>query len=705
MARCRPVLTLALALALASPSMARQETPAGIEAPVQRDSSTAHPPRWALVLSGGGARGLAHVGVLRALEEERLVPDLVVGTSMGSLIGALYASGHGSREMQRLLRGVDWRAMFDPDPSFYEWRAATIPRPWLTFFGHGRLLRLPVSLMDDAHLNHLLVRTLLDAEALAQGDFDRLPIPWRAVSTDLLTLAPVVASGGSVARAVRGSLSIPLVFPAIGSEERLLVDGGWSSHLPIHAARGAKRRILAVDVALPSPRLDERTAAIGIGLAMLEQINRRVGGDTLRAGDRLVRLLMPGLSAADFARADSLIATGHRESRPVVAEAARAWDLPRRDPPLRPLSLPPLAEIRWVDERGRPARRAAAARALMGRVPAGPLRPADLAPGLDRVYRGDLFSSTWPRFESDRDSTRLTIEVRELPPLELALTGGYDTDRHGRLNLTLGARPWAAGWPDFVMAGATFRRHRGELFGSIEPRALSRADQGWFLRWGLRRTDTRLFAPDRSFALARTDRGEVVLGGQVRLASGDLARAGAGWAWFEDAAGSGAGPMAALRVEAPGRLQRRLEAVAVGGDRAYASVALEMAAEILLPRYLVRPTLRAGHASRPAPLDEQHGLGGPASLGGLRRQEWLGRSAWGADLRLVKRFFNGFEAYAFAQVGEIRRAASRPDLGPRPRPAGGMGFSAAVPFGPLAIDWGLAEGGALRLDVTIGQSF
>ena len=143
----------------------------------------------------------------------------------------------------------------------------------------------------------------------------------------------------------------------------------------------------------------------------------------------------------------------------------------------------------------------------------------------------------------------------------------------------------------------------------------------------------------------------------------------------------------------------------MGGDERYASLAFEMSAEILLPRFLVRPTLRAGYASRGTPLDDQHGLGGPATLGGFRHQEWLGRRAWGADLRLVKRFLSGFDAYAFGQIGAVDQAVSRPDLGARPRLAGGLGFTAAVPFGPLTIDWGVGEGGASRLEFSVGQAF
>jgi NTE family protein len=356
--------------------------------------------RWALVLSGGLARGLAHIGVLRALEEQGLRPDLVVGTSIGGLVGALWASGRSSREIQRIFHQVDVQTLFEPHPSGFEWRLTVTPRPWLSLVGTAPVVRLPVALLDDTYLCDLLVRHLLHAEALAQGDFDRLPIPWRSVATDIATLAPVVHSKGSVALAVRSSLSIPVVFPAVTVEGHLLIDGGLSSHLPVRAARAESvDHVLAVDVALPLALMTDATSGLRIGLALAEQISRRERTEALTADDHMIWLTMPGVSRADFRPVDRIVEIGYRESREQIARLARAWDLPRAatDSGGLPATaadasrlLPPLQSVSWVDRGGRSARRSAAARRLFGALPPGRLAPERLLAGLGRVYRGDL---------------------------------------------------------------------------------------------------------------------------------------------------------------------------------------------------------------------------------------------------------------------------------------------------------------------------
>src|SRR6185503_16166454 len=193
-------------------------------------SSSTQPVRWALALSGGIARGIAHIGVLRALEEEGIRPDLVVGTSMGSLVGALWASGKSSAELRELFRDADVQTLFDERPPGFAWRGHLAPRPWLTLLGGGAFFRLPRGTFDDEFLDDMLARYLLTADGIAQGDFDRLPIRWRAVATEMETLESVVLDSGSVALAVRSSISLPVVLPAVWHADRLLVDGSVSSN-------------------------------------------------------------------------------------------------------------------------------------------------------------------------------------------------------------------------------------------------------------------------------------------------------------------------------------------------------------------------------------------------------------------------------------------------------------------------------------------
>ena len=674
------------------------------------DSTAAPPaPRWALVLSGGAARGLAEIGVLRVLDQEGVRPDLVVGTSMGSIVGALYASGLTAGQIAERAGGLSWSALFDPRTRVsYEWRGVRPPAPWLKLVSRGRGFRLPAALLDESGLDHELVLQLIDADMMAQGDFDRLPIPLRAVAADVATTSPVVLRRGSVARAVRASASIPFAFPPMKEGRRLLVDGGLASNLPVGTARAeGVDHILAVDVSYTLPDLTEHSSAITLLAALFDRVNRRGQTDTLTVADRVIRLPLPGYTAADFALADSLIAIGERESRAAVRAAIAEWGLARGRPRAASRdTLPPLRGApSWVDGSGAPAGRSGRARARFGRVPAGPLTAEALEPGLARVYRGDLFESAWPTFRIVGDSTEMTVQVRDQDPAQLGAAFAYDSDEFARANVTFTARPMRHALPGFMRVGVTARRYGALLEGAVEPHALHRGARGWFLRGALRRDDTRRFLGARELGSVRTDRAEIMVGGQVALPAGDVVQAGVGFTSVRTPSATGSGPIAALSAGSPGRLARSLRATAVAGPRAYGTLEAQLTGDLALGPLHARPAVAAAWASPRTPPAEMPGAGGPDSFMGLRTREWLGRSLVWGELRLTRTLYSVVEVYVAAQAARVRRPWSRTDLADRFRFAGGAGVRANVPFGPVEVSWGATEGGVHRIEMGIGQRF
>ena len=686
-----------IVLACARPALAAD--------PAFPDSNVSQRPRWALVLSGGLARGIAHVGVLRAIEEQGLRPDLVVGTSMGALVGALWASGRTSAELERYFKDNDTRTLIDPVPGGFEWRGIVPTRPWLTLFGGGPRIKLPTGVLDDTGLNDLLARHLLLGDALARGDFNRLAVPYRAIATDAATLDPVVLDSGSVAQAVRASISIPLLFPAVLRNDRLLVDGGMSKHLGIVAAHAESAdHVLAIDVALPIGTLDEYTPGIRIGLAVLQQTSRSGRADARAERDTVLWLKMPGIQLTDLGRVDELVAIGYREGRPLVERLAREWNLPhatRRD---TTVFLPPLRRITWVRRDGTPARQAQAADRLLGALPDGPFEPGRLSAPLARVARSDLFLSAWPRFVPGDGATDVRIEVRELPVASVAAIGGIDRDIGWRANASLTLRPFASRASRALVSG-TVRSLGSDAFVSLESRSLARGGSGWFLRPGARRVDHRIFTADRSFTKFRTERIEALAGGQWSWGHGYLFQGGVGGArsWSGDTPTDA--PLAVLRIETVGRGTRTLDAVMAGGSRPYSSFAARIGHHFSTPAGTVIPTLVAGWASPDAPLDEQHGVGGPATLAGLRRDEWYGRRAFGLDLRLTRSVMSSIDASLAGQTAIVEHAVSRADLEERFRFGAVVSIRAALPFGPLDLSYGISEEGAKRFDVSFGQEF
>src|SRR5215831_6640503 len=431
-------------------------------------------PEWALVLSGGAARGLAHIGVLRALEEEGIRPGLVCGTSMGALIGALYSTGYSSSQIREMVRHTDWDEVFGKERERFEWRDTIVPQPWFALMGDGLQLHLPSGVVDDSYLNFMLAEDFLPADGIAQGNFDRLPIPFRCVGTDAETTNPVVFRSGSVARAVRASISIPPLFPAVPDSSTLLVDGGLASNLPVSTARAlAPKHILAVDVSLPPVNLSDRSSLIEVSFSIFDRLNKRSQQDTVSAQDRLVWLKLPGYGPMDFTACDSLIERGYREAREQIHEFAElvrsgAADTTRSDsvgvmlPPARP-------EVLWLDRSGSESRRAHVARRQFGKTPQAPFEQSALKTGFESVFGGDMFVSAWPGFTVTNDSTTISMHVESRPASELLVALGFDNDVQGRANGSLVLRPLNRRLPAKITLGGTFDPLRRNLFFALEP--------------------------------------------------------------------------------------------------------------------------------------------------------------------------------------------------------------------------------------------
>ena len=221
--------------------LAAQPSQASLESSTPSQAAVSRPLNIGLALEGGGALGIAHVGVLKWMNEHRVPITSIAGTSMGALVGSLIASGNSEADIEQLIRSGSFDDLFTTRPSL---RRISLRRredreelPQAISFGlRTGLVPLGTSLITDNRLNALIAHELVayNSENLA---FDNLPIPFRCVATDLTTLKPFVFSSGSLPFAVRASISIPGVFPPVYKDGDILVDGAIVDNLPTDVLR------------------------------------------------------------------------------------------------------------------------------------------------------------------------------------------------------------------------------------------------------------------------------------------------------------------------------------------------------------------------------------------------------------------------------------------------------------------------------------
>ena len=287
-------------------------------------------PKTGLVLSGGGARGSAHVGVIKVMEELRIPVDYVVGTSMGSIVGGLYASGLSPEEMEEGFRTVDWSTAFNdkPDRKRISFRLKQDDFQALLPFelGVGKGGISSRSGVINGQKINLILRSLV-VHAVGTDDFDDLPLPYRAVAADLQTGDPVVVGSGDLALAMRASMSVPGVFTPVEIDGRALVDGGIAMNLPLEVAQqlGAER-IIAVDVGTPPKTDTESLSAVGVVSHTFSVLAKRNVGEQMRLlsdGDVLIVPELDEVGSSDFDKLLQGVEIGERAARRVESELRR----------------------------------------------------------------------------------------------------------------------------------------------------------------------------------------------------------------------------------------------------------------------------------------------------------------------------------------------------------------------------------------------
>ena len=290
-------------------------------------------PRVGLVLSGGGARGAAHIGVLKVLEELRVPVDVIAGTSMGSIVGASYATGFPVSEMEAAIKTINTEKLFTDKPPRADqtMRQKTDDQspylvPELGVNKDG--IVLPKGIVTGVALEGELRKLVQIADVRS---FDELPIPFRAIATDIGTGEMVVLKEGSVVAAIRASMSVPGAVAPVTIGHRQLVDGGLVRNLPVDIARSMGADIIiAVNLGTPLLKPDEITSVFSVSLQMInilteQNVNRSLKELTPR--DVLIVPELGNFSSGDFDNLAKTVPIGEAAARK-VADRLRALSLP-----------------------------------------------------------------------------------------------------------------------------------------------------------------------------------------------------------------------------------------------------------------------------------------------------------------------------------------------------------------------------------------
>jgi len=318
---------LVLVLSVLTPPLRAQQEPGPAASPVPTQANPAatgtkaaqrQRPKIGVALEGGGAMGLAHIGVLKWFEEHQIPVDYVAGTSMGGLVGGFYATGMTPEEMRSLISGLDWRKILG-DRTPYEdlsYRRKEDQRayPNSLIFGLRNGLSAPAGLIPGHQIGLLIDRVTLPYYGLAS--FDDMPVPFRCVATDIVSGKPHVFQDGPLAVALRSTMSIPGAFSPVREGKAVYVDGGLLDNLPTDVVRQMGAEIVIAVHLEPGPV--EANDIRSVFKVLNQSVNAMIADSELRSlaqADAIVSVPLGEFTSVDYAKSEPIMDRGYAAAK------------------------------------------------------------------------------------------------------------------------------------------------------------------------------------------------------------------------------------------------------------------------------------------------------------------------------------------------------------------------------------------------------
>jgi NTE family protein len=701
-------------------------------------------PKIGLVLSGGGARGIAHIGVLRWFEEHRIPVHYLSGTSMGGLIGGLYAMGKSPAEMLQIINAIDWTQALGAGPTYKEtnFRRKEDKRQFQIDFELGLKngVSLPTGLSSAHYIGLLFDRLTLPYWNIKS--FDELPIPFRCMATDFIKGQQVVLQDGSLSSALRATMSIPGAFPPVERDGKILVDGGLLNNIPTPVMKEFKPDvIIAVDIGTP---LGDRKSVSSLGgilgqstVVMTIENDRR----NLPLADIVIAPDLGKTTTLDFSVIDPVAEMGYKgaELKKTVLEKfsldEAAWQqhlAARRARQRADLPVPDRLEITGVEGRAK-----GTVEHRLEPFAGQPLETQKLETALTKFTGEGRYESLNYGFVAEPgapDKAALAIRVKEKSYAPPTLSPGIDIDASdlNDINFTIGARLtlydvglYGSEWRNDVNVGyqtlfqteyyktigysgfffaprANYQRGTRKLYQGDQQVAEylgNRTGGGLDIGYGKRRSELRV-------GYSLTHLSADVKTGDPNLApvSGNESTARVRWVW--EGVDSALLPSRGLRFATEGRM------VFDAPNCTYGFPQMETAGSYFVPMSRRTSIVLGGGIgttfNKDAPVSQQFLLGGPLRLGAYKRQEFAGNHYLLARAGLLHKIAQlppllggKVDALAWWEAGNAFHDFSDVNLNHQLT----AGIAAETKIGILSFSLAWGEGGRVKGQFTLGRIF
>ncbi|RLD61011.1 MAG: alpha/beta hydrolase [Bacteroidetes bacterium] len=386
-----------------------------------------------LVLSGGGAKGIAHVGILKAMEEEGLRPDYIAGTSMGSIIGGLYAMGYSADQLDTIVRAIDWGMVLSnniplnyisyEEKEYYNRYLIELP------IVDGKL-KLPSGMIEGQSLSEVL--THYTWPAMKYHSFDDFPIPFRCIATDVSNGKEIVFKDGPLSEALRASMSIPTAFTAADLDTTLAVDGGVVNNFPVEELfKMGAEVVIGVNVGdgfLPAEEIGSMTGIL-MQVAMIPSLERI--SEQIEMCNIYIRPDLKENSTASFSAYAEILELGYiagEENRNEFKALAEQLSIksPEKEYEGIPFDPAPI-EIGKINLNGNDLVTETLVLSKLGIQVGDTVNREEIEEGVRRVYGINSFKKVIYQIEhSDANEYELTVKMREKPPATLKSSVHYD---------------------------------------------------------------------------------------------------------------------------------------------------------------------------------------------------------------------------------------------------------------------------------------